>query len=420
MGIKSIFRKRKNKVKSFGDNEQEETVVVEEKEDIEEDIELLLENLEKKNVLTSVGSFVQKSGSKVGKGITKTSNGVFKTSQNVLQSSTNVLQSGAGSVLNVLKINKNNEEEENEKEKFPLLNLEIREKLRKEILDSIVTSTKTSSGKTSTTNNSILDKLKGFTGVFQIILFTLTSLSCFYLGSFKFSPIYLILFPISFYYIYTKLNNIFKKQLRNEIIKNIVKLEVFDNSESVNWINHIVQLFWFKIQNYANTLIIKTVNNILKENKPGFLESLYLYEFSLGTSAPRIEKIKIHHDNNNNDKLIMDLEFNFIPSLNESNNRICLVSRVGKGVIGINIPILVKDISLNSKIRIELDLISSLPFVKTVTVCLLESPEIDFVLKPLKSMDLMDLPLLNSFLFNLINENIDNVLVNPNKLIINI
>ena len=64
------------------------------------------------------------------------------------------------------------------------------------------------------------------------------------------------------------------------------------------------------------------------------------------------------------------------------NPKICLTIRVGKGLIGAGMPILVEDMSFKGYMRFKLKLTSNFPHIKTVDFCFLEPPIIDYVLKP--------------------------------------
>lgn len=64
------------------------------------------------------------------------------------------------------------------------------------------------------------------------------------------------------------------------------------------------------------------------------------------------------------------------------NPKIVLTIRVGKGIIGAGMPILVEDMSFKGYMRIKLKLTANFPHIKTLDFCFLEPPEIDYVLKP--------------------------------------
>jgi Ca2+-dependent lipid-binding protein len=64
------------------------------------------------------------------------------------------------------------------------------------------------------------------------------------------------------------------------------------------------------------------------------------------------------------------------------NPKIILTIRVGKGMLGAGMPVLVEDISFKGYMRIKVKLMSKFPHAKRVEICFMEKPEFDYVLKP--------------------------------------
>jgi Ca2+-dependent lipid-binding protein len=65
------------------------------------------------------------------------------------------------------------------------------------------------------------------------------------------------------------------------------------------------------------------------------------------------------------------------------NPKVAITARVGKGKVGVSVPVLVEDIAFSGNIRIKLKLFNEMPHVKSVDVSFLQKPHYDFVLKPL-------------------------------------
>lgn len=136
---------------------------------------------------------------------------------------------------------------------------------------------------------------------------------------------------------------------------------------------------------------MQTVDSILVDSTPGFLDSIRLTEFTLGTKAPRIESIKTY-PKSESDVVMMDWRITFSPTDIEDmtprqlrtqiNPKIVLTIRVGKGIVGAGMPILVEDMSFSGIMRIKLKLTSNFPHIKIFDFSFLETPAIDYVLKP--------------------------------------
>ena len=89
----------------------------------------------------------------------------------------------------------------------------------------------------------------------------------------------------------------------------------------------------------------------------------------------------------------MDWRVSFIPNdlvnmtrlqlSNKVNPKIVLTIRVGKGMVGAGIPVLLEDMSFSGLIRAKLKLINTFPHIKTIDISFLEEPTFDYVLKPI-------------------------------------
>src|SRR5436309_5992346 len=65
------------------------------------------------------------------------------------------------------------------------------------------------------------------------------------------------------------------------------------------------------------------------------------------------------------------------------NPKVVLTVRVGRGMVGAGIPVLLEDISFSGHMKVKLKLVNTFPHVKTVDISFLEEPKIDYVLKPI-------------------------------------
>lgn len=78
----------------------------------------------------------------------------------------------------------------------------------------------------------------------------------------------------------------FKRYLLHSIIRIGEKERVLGHVESTEWINLILERFWAVLEPVLSQKVIEKVNVVLHQNKPGFLDSLVLKEFTLGSNAP--------------------------------------------------------------------------------------------------------------------------------------
>lgn len=88
----------------------------------------------------------------------------------------------------------------------------------------------------------------------------------------------------------------------------------------------------------------------------------------------------------------MDWKFSFVPNdtldmterdlQSKVNPKIVLTIRVGKGVLGAGMPILLEDLAFSGHLRLKFRMFNEFPHIKTVEASFLEKPTFDYVLKP--------------------------------------
>lgn len=82
--------------------------------------------------------------------------------------------------------------------------------------------------------------------------------------------------------------------------------------------------------------------------------------------------------------------------------------------MAVEAPVLLKNIAFSATVTIEMKTMPSYPFIKLLSISFPEMPEVEFSLKPLKGMDLMDVPGLSASLNKLISDILAMMFVPPN------
>lgn len=182
-----------------------------------------------------------------------------------------------------------------------------------------------------------------------------------------------------------------RTRARDDIQRELVKSRLMDEHETADWINQFLDRFWLIYEPVLSETVIQSVDQILSQNTPPFLESIRLSTFTLGTKAPRIEKVRTF-PKTPEDIITMDWGFSFTPSdisdmtpreaAKKVNPKIVLNIRLGKGLATAGMPILLEDINFSGLMRIRLKLMTAFPHVQVVDLSFLEKPYFDYVLKP--------------------------------------
>ncbi|KAJ8084378.1 Tricalbin-2 [Marasmius tenuissimus] len=130
-----------------------------------------------------------------------------------------------------------------------------------------------------------------------------------------------------------------RRRSRDDIQRELVKTRLGSDHESAEWINNFLDRFWLIYEPVLSTTIISSVDQVLSSNTPPFLDSLRLSEFTLGTKAPRIDRVHTH-PKTDDDIVMMDWGLSFTPNDTSDmtprqvaakvNPKIVLTVRVGK------------------------------------------------------------------------------------------
>lgn len=207
---------------------------------------------------------------------------------------------------------------------------------------------------------------------------------------FGWSSLFLVLAVCATYYS-TSMTRV-RRRARDDIQRELVKTKMVSEFESAEWINGFLDRFWLIYEPVLSRTVIQSVDQILSQNTPPGIDSIRMSTFTLGTKAPRIDKVRTW-PRTAEDIVTMDWGFNFTPNdvsdvtprelAKKVNPKILLNIRVGKGFVGAGMPILLEDINFSANIRIRLKLMTTFPHVQTLDISFLQKPVFDYVLKPI-------------------------------------
>ncbi|KAJ3267283.1 hypothetical protein HK104_005960, partial [Borealophlyctis nickersoniae] len=202
-------------------------------------------------------------------------------------------------------------------------------------------------------------------------------------------------------------------------------------TETMEWFNQFLDRYWPMYEPGLSKSIVDSLNLILEASKPNVLDDLRLTEFTLGSIAPRVRCVQTY-PHTKEDHLILDMDVLFAPvdgssiSKNTSggmvkrNSFIKLVARVGKSVASIPFPVQIKELEIVGKMRLVMRFVSNYPHIQTVDISFLQKPSIDFKLKPLGGLDVMDLPMLERTIQSTLDTALAASIIHPNKITVDL
>ncbi|KAI9500833.1 hypothetical protein BX070DRAFT_229963 [Coemansia spiralis] len=226
----------------------------------------------------------------------------------------------------------------------------------------------------------------------------------------------------------------YRRAVKDDLTRAYEKATITRTLESVGWLNEFVTRFWLMFEPSLSRMVIDIADPILAQNAPGFLDSLRLTTFTLGTKAPRIDGVRTYSELEDRNQIVMDWHASFTPNdlvdvppvlrANRVNPKVVLTVRVGKGFIGAGMPILVEDMVFKGKMQVKLHLGPVFPHVRTADVCFLERPTIDFSLKPIGGdtfgFDIAHVPGLRTFILDMIHSTIGPMFYAPNHFTVDV
>ena len=218
-----------------------------------------------------------------------------------------------------------------------------------------------------------------------------------------------------------------RRNFRDDIIREMAKNKLDTDNETLEWINSFLAKFWPIYAPVLCATIIGTVDQVLSTSTPGFLDSMKMKTFTLGTKPPRLEHVKTY-PKTEDDTVLMDWKFSFTPNdvedltsrqiKNKVNPKVVLEVRVGKAMISKGLDIIVEDMACVGTMRVKVKLQLPFPHIERVEICFLGKPTFDFALKPIGGdmlgFDINFIPGLESFIHEQIHGALAPMMYDPN------
>ncbi|KAL8564138.1 hypothetical protein ACOMHN_035743 [Nucella lapillus] len=176
----------------------------------------------------------------------------------------------------------------------------------------------------------------------------------------------------------------------------------FPDVERAEWVNKMIDQLWPYIGVYVRKLLQESIEPKIRASLPATFSSFKFTNIDLGDIPPRIGGVKVYTSEVRRDEIYMDLEINYASD-----------SDIAVYVKGMNFGI--KEFTLRGSMRIIFrPLITKVPLIGGMNVFFLNNPEVDFNLTSLANA--FDLPGLSDMLHNIVQEQIANIMVLPNRI----
>lgn len=224
-----------------------------------------------------------------------------------------------------------------------------------------------------------------------------------------------------------------RRNLRDDLVRDQSVRDLENDAETMEWLNSFMVKFWLIYEPSLSAMITDIANDVLADQTPGFIDSLKLDKFTLGTKAPRIDFMR-SFPKTDPTVAVIDVGASFTPNDTQDltsrqletkvNPKVQLGVRFGKGPLTKNMPILVEDMSFVGNMRLRIKMMDKFPHIQTVDFSFLEPPQIDFVLKPIGGeklgFDINIIPGLSKFIKEMVDANLGPMFYSPNAFQVNV
>ncbi|XP_060068931.1 extended synaptotagmin-1-like [Ylistrum balloti] len=232
----------------------------------------------------------------------------------------------------------------------------------------------------------------------------------------------------------TKLTNIVKRHLAKEE-QRIHRKKALRQSESLEWLNFVFNRWWVFSSNNLEELIKKRIDERLQTVKPGCLDKMELLSFTFGDKTPAFKYVRafeysegvpgghkpvswvsVHSppcglEKMSNYQVVLQAEVDTACE----DFRMVFRSTIGKARMGLSFDMSVENLFVKGNLQIILHMSMDVPFphVTKATIMFTELPEVSFSVNVLKQLDIMQVPLIKSWLQANVMEGLTKALVDP-------
>ncbi|CAM1331331.1 Uncharacterised protein g10548 [Pycnogonum litorale] len=195
------------------------------------------------------------------------------------------------------------------------------------------------------------------------------------------------------------------------------------NLETAEWLNFIINRWWLASSQTIYNLVKDTVDPLLTSNKPHFLESIELVHFTVGDGTPFVKFVSsydVRGDANadRNQKVNRQIAIESDIELCSQDFKMIFKTRLGGKGLGIDLDVSIEKLNFSGKLYAIFDLNSQLPFphIPKLTLTFIKKPDVWFNIRILKSVQMMEVPILKTWIHSLVMAALTTALVDPGTL----
>jgi len=239
---------------------------------------------------------------------------------------------------------------------------------------------------------------------------------CFYMGALGLSVTWIAAMSFALYGAH-KRRLVFRRRFQDFL--QAERLESRDDTsekwsevEESRWLNGVLRKFWSTYEDTFNALAIDNLQPLVNSNKPPQVTEIVIAEFKVGSRPPKLYNLRWHKTKSS--YIMIDAEAHFVGKI-----RAVLQARFAVGTaFDIVVPVRVTIREIKVRIRIKYRLAHRDFAQGPLWFSLASSPVLQYDIKPLAHIDVMDAPGFGAWIRDLILSSVDENLRWPKQICI--
>ncbi|KAI7746683.1 hypothetical protein M8C21_018295, partial [Ambrosia artemisiifolia] len=214
----------------------------------------------------------------------------------------------------------------------------------------------------------------------------------------------------------------FRRKVRFEERRQANQKRVLSDSESVRWLNHLVENIWpICMENIVSQkILLPIVPWFLEKYKPWTVKEAVVQSLYLGRSPPMITEMRVCRQSTGDDHLVLELGLNFRTADDMS---AILAAKLTKRLgFGMSAKMHLTGMHVEGKVLVGVRFLPKWPFLGRLRVCFVEPPYFQMTVKPIFShgLDVTEVPGIAGWLDKLLTVAFEETLVEPNMLVVDV
>ncbi|XP_015584742.1 uncharacterized protein LOC107262744 isoform X2 [Cephus cinctus] len=219
-----------------------------------------------------------------------------------------------------------------------------------------------------------------------------------------------------------RLSRLLETALQHEVSR-LRRRRALYKDETAEWLSLLLNRWWRFSAASIFSLAKERIEPLLNDAKPGILGPLELKELTLGEQTPCVTRVRTLNYNNDDDmpgscpgltKLLVEADLR----LDCEQFRMLITTRLfGKGM-GMDVDVAVEKLSLSGTILATLTLnpLAPFPHITHLSVSFIEKPDVWFSVRVLRAVQMMEVPLVKTWIRAVVSDALDSWLVDPGHL----